>query len=160
MEIKSNTNIQFKKISEKRIAEIENISDLYDDFPAEYAYCKPIHISDMANCSDDEYYVIKRISTRYDSEMGLEEWGCYFIFGRQHFYFFYKWDLNEDYYIKLGAHSAIEILPNDFIDASENKKILLEVIRNYLVQEYGLDKEIQDELSLTKGIVVYKGEKL
>ena len=153
-------DIASRKISNKRREELENLPDFYVDMPKEYLCCKPIYIFDWLKCSADEYYVIDRLCHKHDNEMGWETWCFFFVYGIKHFFFYIKWDEKDEYYDKYYAHSVITVLPNEFLDSNPNKSVFLEIIRDYLVLEFGLNIEYGERKKYKKGVVVYEGERL
>ena len=79
MDIKQ-IEMDYRKLSEKRKKELEILPGFYDDMPKEYlCCCKPIKIPEECLCSEDEFFVLKRLNTRLEYELGRME-NCYFLY--------------------------------------------------------------------------------
>lgn len=151
--------IDYRKLSEKRKKELEILPGFYDDMPKEYLWCsKPLHIPERFLCSEDEFYVLRRLNSRLEYELVRDTYCYYLIYGKKHIFFFIKIDIDDKYATLYGTVGAVIILDNKNIDSCDDKDKILYVIGRALERENGLKEKNDVNSELRKAVVLYKGE--
>jgi hypothetical protein len=127
-------NFKYGELSDSRLKELQEMSNLNDDIPQKYQpWVAPIRLNSCYVKTEDEFYIIKQLSPRAQEEMELKDSTFLLIMGKEHIYFDAYCEILEYHKNPPYRKMKIYVRENERFKLYSHTENFLDVIKELLI---------------------------